>query len=121
MEISEFLNEQYNDSCLYMNYRSTPSYIDGLKNSARKIVYTIKKQNIKSQVKVSALGSKIVDSAGYLHGDTSIQGAIITMAQNFCGSNNLPILEPIGSFGTRHIPEAAAPRYIFVKPAKLIK
>lgn len=118
MNISKFLNEQYSDSALYINYRSTPSYIDGLKNSTRKVVYTVKKQNIKSQMKVSALGSKVVDTSGYLHGDTSIQGAIVTLAQDFCGSNNLPIMEPVGSFGTRHIPEAAAPRYIFTKPSK---
>jgi len=118
MNISKFLNEQYSDSALYINYRSTPSYIDGLKNSTRKVVYTVKKQNIKSQMKVSALGSKVVDTSGYLHGDTSIQGAIVTLAQDFCGSNNLSIMEPIGSFGTRHIPEAAAPRYIFTKPSK---
>ena len=117
MEISKFLNDQYADSALYINYRSTASFIDGLKNSTRKIVYTIKKQNIKNQMKVSALGSKVVDTSGYLHGDTSIQGAIVTLAQNFCGTNILPILEPIGSFGTRHIPEAAAPRYIFTKPS----
>jgi len=118
MNVSNFLNEQYSDSALYINYRSTPSYIDGLKNSTRKVVYTVKKQNIKSQMKVSALGSKVVDTSGYLHGDTSIQGAIVTLAQDFCGSNNLPIMEPVGSFGTRHIPEAAAPRYIFTKPSK---
>lgn len=116
MQISEFLNNQYADAALYINYRSTPSFIDGLKNSARKVVYTIKKNNIKSQLKVSALGSKVVECSNYLHGDTSIQGTIVTLSQNFCGSNNLPILEGIGSFGTRHIPEAAAPRYIFAKP-----
>jgi len=118
MEISKFLNEYYSDSALYINYRSTPSYIDGLKNSARKVIYTIKKQNLKSQLKVSILGSKVTDTSGYLHGDAPIQGTIVTLAQNFCGSNNLSVLEPIGSFGTRHIPEAAAPRYIFTKPTK---
>ena len=48
MDITDFLNNEYSDSALYMNYRSLPSYIDGLKNSGRKIVYTIKKKNIKS-------------------------------------------------------------------------
>lgn len=118
MNISDFLNEQYSNSALYINYRSTPSYIDGLKNSARKVVYTAKRNNIKSQLKVATLGSKVVESSGYIHGEASIYGTIITMAQNFCGSNNLPVLTPIGSFGTRHIPEAAAPRYIFTKPSE---
>lgn len=116
MKVTDFLNNQYANSALYINYRSTPSYIDGLKNAARKVVYTIKKNNIKNQLKVSALGSKVVDTAGYLHGDTSIQGTIVTMAQSYCGANILPILEGIGSFGTRHTPESAAPRYIFAKP-----
>lgn len=116
MTISDFLNNQYADSALYINYRSTPSIYDGLKNSARKVVYTIKKNNIKNQLKVSALGSKVVDTSGYLHGDASIQGTIVTMSQSYCGSNNFPILEGIGSFGTRHTPAAAAPRYIFAKP-----
>lgn len=117
MNISDFLNEQYSNSALYINYRSTPSYIDGLKNSARKVVYTTKRNNIKSQLKVATLGSKVVETSGYIHGEASIYGTIVTMAQNFCGSNNLPVLTPIGSFGTRHIPEAAAPRYIFTKPS----
>ena len=63
MEITNFLNEQYSDSALYMTYRNISSYIDGLKNSGRKAVYICKKQNIKSQIKVSALGSKIVEGA----------------------------------------------------------
>ncbi len=37
------------------------------------------------------------------------------MAQNFVGSNNLNLLEPIGQFGTRHQngKDHASPRYIF--------
>ena len=47
MNISDFLNNQYADSALYMNFRNTPSFIDGLKNSSRKIVHTIKETNQK--------------------------------------------------------------------------
>ena len=37
------------------------------------------------------------------------------MAQNYVGSNNLNLLEPIGQFGTRHMSgkDHASPRYIF--------
>ena len=118
MNISDFLNNQYADSALYMNFRNTPSFIDGLKNSSRKVVHTIKKTNQKAQLKVSALASKIIDLDAYLHADSSAQGAIVTMAQNYCGANELPALEGVGAFGTRHTPYAAAPRYIYVKPAK---
>lgn len=118
MNITNFLNEQYSDSALYMNYRSCPSYIDGQKNAARKVVYTVRKTNLKTQEKVSALASEIVKEAAYLHGDASGQGTIVTMAQSYCGSNNLPVLEGVGAFGTRFTTESAAPRYIFAKPSK---
>lgn len=40
---------------------------------------------------------------------------VVTMAQNFVGSNNINLLLPIGQFGTRNQggKEAASPRYIF--------
>src|SRR5574344_421500 len=116
MEITKYLNEEYSDSALYMNYRSLPSYIDGLKNSGRKIIFTIKKKNIKSRMKVSSLGSEVTNTSGYLHGEGSIQGAIVTRAAAYCGANNLPVLKGEGSFGTRFTPDAAAPRYIFTRP-----
>lgn len=117
MDITKFLNEEYSQSALYIAYRSLPSYIDGLKNSGRKAIYTIKKRNIKSKLKVSALGSSIIMDAGYLHGDSGIQGTIVTLAADFCGANNLPFIKGEGSFGTRLIPEASAPRYIFARMA----
>jgi DNA topoisomerase-2 len=44
-------------------------------------------------------------------------GAIIGLAQDFKGSNNINILEPLGQFGTIHMngKDAASPRYIFTK------
>lgn len=115
MKITNFLNNNYSDSALYINFRATPSYIDGLKNSGRKCLYTLKKKNQKSEVKVSNFAGSIIDESNYLHGNTSMEGTIVTLSQNYCGSNNVPILEGVGAFGTRFCPEAAASRYIFVK------
>jgi len=114
-EITDFLNNEYSDAALYMAYRSLPSYIDGLKNSGRKIVYTIKKKGLKEKKKVASLGSAVTDEAGYLHGDASIQGAIVTRTQSFCGANNVPILKEDGNFGTRLTPIPSASRYIYTK------
>ena len=50
MDITKFLNEEYSQSALYLAYRSLPSYIDGLKNSGRKVIYTVKQRNIKSKI-----------------------------------------------------------------------
>lgn len=113
--ISNFLNNVYSDSALYMNYRSTPSYIDGLKNSGRKCLYTVKKRNLKTEAKVANFAGAVIEESNYLHGNTSMEGTIVTLSQDFCGSNNLPTLKGIGAFGTRFTPEAAASRYIFIK------
>lgn len=45
----------------------------------------------------------------------SLMMTIINLAQNFVGSNNLNLLQPIGQFGTRLHggKDSASPRYIF--------
>ena len=53
----------------------------------------------------------IVHNCEYLHGD--ISGSIVSMAKNFAGTNNIPLLTREGNFGTRFKPEASANRYIF--------
>ena len=47
-----------------------------------------------------------------LHFQTSLMGTIINLAQNFVGSNNINLLQPIGQFGTRLHggKDAASPR-----------
>lgn len=114
--ITNFLNEQYAESALYMTYRSIPNYCDGLKNSHRKVVYVVRKQNIKNELKVSALASSVVAHSGYIHGDVSLQGVVVTLARGYVGSNNLPILKGEGNFGTRLMNDASAARYIFAHP-----
>jgi DNA topoisomerase-2 len=46
-----------------------------------------------------------------------LQETIIKMAQNFVGSNNMNLLEPIGQFGSRVMngQDASSPRYIYTK------
>ena len=51
----------------------------------------------------------------------SLTGAIIGMAQDFVGSNNINVLKPNGQFGTRLRggKDAASPRYIWTEFCKL--
>ena len=42
-----------------------------------------------------------IKHSAYHHGEASLNGAIVNMAQNFVGSNNINLLEPNGQFGTR--------------------
>lgn len=111
MKITEFYNTDYVDYASYSNLRMIASCIDGQKNAARKVLHTILSKNIKNEIKVSQLSSKMSEFTEYLHGDAS--GVIVNLAQNFSGSNNVPLLVREGNFGTRFSPSASAPRYIF--------
>ena len=94
--------------------RSIPSMVDGLKPSQRKVLYACRKKTDK-ETKVSQLAGYIGTETCYHHGEASLMGTIITMAQNYVGSNNMNLLEPKGQFGTRYMggKDAASPRYIF--------
>lgn len=116
--ITQFLEEDFSPAALYLNYRTTPSLIDGLKNSHRKIIYTLRKKNIKTRQKVSQFASLVAAETDYLHGEVSLAGAITSLGQNYSGTNNLPLLVADGNFGTRFSHEASATRYIYTYPQK---
>ena len=107
----------------YDNERSIPSVCDGFKPSLRKILYaSILRKIFKEEVKVSQLAGFVSDKSGYHHGEVSLQGAIIGMAQNFVGSNNINWLLPNGNFGNRRMggKNAASARYIFTQLNELV-
>lgn len=112
-----FINNELIEFSMADNLRSIPNVIDGLKPSQRKVLYTLFKKNYKDEVKVNTLAGSITETTSYHHGQTSIEGSIIGMAQNFINSNNLNLLEPKGQFGTRLKggKDASASRYIFTK------
>jgi DNA topoisomerase-2 len=97
------------------NIRSIPNLIDGMKPSQRKIIYACIKRNLYTEVKVSQLSGYVSEKTNYHHGENSLMDTIISLAQNFVGSNNINLLEPVGQFGTRLLggKDASSPRYIF--------
>ena len=98
--------------------RSIPSLVDGLKPSQRKVLFGAYLRGLdKTEVKVAQLAGFVSDKAAYHHGEASLMGAIIGMAQNYIGSNNINILKPNGNFGSRirNGKDAASPRYIWTK------
>ena len=104
--------------------RSIPSLMDGFKESNRKIYYGCQKRKLYTkEIKVAQLSGYISEVSAYHHGETSLQQAIIGMAQNYVGSNNINILMPIGQFGTRIKggSDAASPRYIHTKLSETAK
>jgi DNA topoisomerase-2 len=123
------INKELIHFSYYDIHRSIPSLIDGFKPTQRKIIYTalnyIKDNNIKQ--KVAQFGARCAEKTDYHHGEVSIFGTIINMAQNYTGSNNCNLLLPLGQFGSRlaNGEDAASPRYIFTNLSevtyKLIK
>ena len=111
MKISEFFNNDYVDQASYDNLRKIASLVDGQKNASRKVLYTLLEKNIKEKVKVSQLGSKVAEFAEYLHGN--LDGVIVNLGQDFPGTNNIPLVQKKGNFGTRFSQEASASRYIY--------
>ncbi len=118
VEIKDFLDEEYSNSALYQCFRSIANYIDGMKPSSRKVVYTTRKMNIQKYFKVSRFASSVASETEYLHGENSLQGVIVTLTQDYTGSNNLPILSPNGNFGSRFVPIPSAARYIYAKKSE---
>ena len=97
--------------------RSIPHVVDGLKPSQRKVIYACLKKNLTTDMKVAQLAGYIAEQTAYHHGEASLQGTIVNLAQNFVGANNLNLLEPSGQFGTRLAggKDAASSRYIFTR------
>lgn len=110
--LEDFLLNEYSQSALYISFRSMANYVDGLKPGGRKILYTVKKEKINSDFKVNRLSSKVAELTAWIHGEVSLESAIVNMAQDYVGSNNLPLIKSSGTFGSRFIPSAAASRYI---------
>ena len=69
--------------------RSIPNLMDGNKISTRKILYSCFKRNLVKEIKVAQLAGYVSEHSGYHHGEMSLIGAIINMAQEFVGSNNI--------------------------------
>ncbi|CAB4054388.1 TOP2 [Lepeophtheirus salmonis] len=114
---SEFVNKELVLFSNLDNERSIPSLVDGLKPGQRKVVFTCLKRNDKREIKVAQLAGSVGEMSAYHHGEASLMGTIINLAQNFVGSNNVNLLLPIGQFGTRLAggKDHASARYIFTQ------
>lgn len=102
--------------------RSIPSVVDGLKISQRKVMYgCFKRRLLHEEVRVAQLAGYVSEHAAYHHGETSLVGAIVNLAQTFVGSNNINLLMPNGQFGTRLHggKDAASARYIHTQMSSL--
>jgi DNA topoisomerase II len=110
----DFINKDLIHFSTYNLERAIPSMMDGLKVSQRKILYAAFKRDLKQEIRVAQFAGYVSEHTGYHHGEQSLNDAIVGMAQDFMGSNNIPWLVPSGQFGTRLQggKDSASPRYI---------
>jgi len=111
--ISEVAKNEWLDFAMYtVESRAIPNMIDGLKPVQRFYLYSSIVNTKKEFKKVSAV-SGVISDYGYNHGESSAAGAGQLMAAEW--NNNICLIEGRGSFGTRLIQEAGAPRYVYTK------
>ena len=113
----DFINKELIHFSKYDCERSIPNLMDGLKISLRKILYSAFKKNLTQEIKVAQFTGYVSEHSGYHHGEASLNGAIVGMAQNYVGSNNINLFMPNGQFGTRLQggKDSASERYIFTQ------
>lgn len=99
------------------NQRKIPAGEDGLKLVQRKILWTLLCKKYRTEQKVAQLAGIVANYSHYHSGEDNISNAIINMAQDYPGSNNLPYLTASGQFGTRNSggKDHAAARYIYTE------
>jgi DNA topoisomerase-2 len=120
---TDFVNKELIHFSKYDCERSIPNLIDGLKISTRKIIYSAFKKNLNNSIKVAQFSGYVSEHSGYHHGEESLNKAIVGLAQNYVGSNNINLLKPEGQFGSRMLlgKDSASPRYIFTKLERIAR
>jgi len=119
----DFINKEFIHFSKYDCDRSIPNLMDGLKISLRKILFSAFKKGLTNEIKVAQFTGYVSEHSGYHHGEASLNAAIVGMAQNFVGSNNINLFSPNGQFGTRLQggKDSASERYIFTQLSKITR
>jgi DNA gyrase/topoisomerase IV subunit A len=114
---SDYIKDTSRDYSIYVcEQRAIPNVSDGLKDSQRKALWTIR--NKSEKIKTISLAGEMISGGLYLAGDASAGMAISMLAAPFV--NNVTLLDGIGAFGTRVAPVEGigAFRYTYVKKNK---
>ena len=113
LKLSTIAKTKWLEHAIYtLEQRAIPSMVDGLKPVQRIILYATTKIAKDKFIKIAEIAGSC-SGYGYHHGEASSQDAASLMGATW--ANNVRVLEGKGSFGTRLIKKASAPRYIFAK------
>ena len=121
--IQDFTDNELIHFSKYDCERSIPSAVDGMKTSQRKCLFAAFKKPLHKEMKVAQFGGYVSEISEYHHGEMSLYGTIVGMAQEFVGSNNISVLQPNGQFGTRLSggKDSASERYIFTQLSSIAR
>ena len=119
--ISDAINKELILYSRYSLQRAIPK-LDGLKTVQRKILF-VSLKSLKEPTKVSNFAGRVIEECDYDHGNTSIEEAVIGLAQTFTNSNNISLLRGVGGFGSRMMngDDSGSSRYIKVALAPITK
>ena len=107
---------------VYDATRKLPSFIDGLKNSQRKLLWVGFDKLQKEYCKTETFSNIVALQTAYIHGAANLTGVCDSLTQDFIGACNYPyFLGNDGGWGSRMIPRSAAARYTKIKLANLTK
>uniref|UniRef100_A0A6C0JDQ4 DNA topoisomerase (ATP-hydrolyzing) n=1 Tax=viral metagenome TaxID=1070528 RepID=A0A6C0JDQ4_9ZZZZ len=120
---TDFIHKEMIHYSKYDCERSIPNLMDGLKLSLRKILFSGFKKNLTQEIKVAQFSGYVSEHSGYHHGEASLNSAIVGLAQDYVGSNNINLFMPNGQFGTRLQggKDSASERYIFTQLNKITR
>ena len=113
MLISEYVKT---DWLLYSSQnvlRSLPSFKDGQVLTTRKLLFALRNQQ--EYEVVERLGLKAASMTAYKNGGSSISNSLAGMGKSYAGSNNVPLFDGDGQFGTAIDNDTSETRYISVK------
>ena len=123
----EFIDRELIHFSIYDNERSIPGP-DGLKTSIRKIIYSAFKKGLThekgKEIKVAQFSGYVSEHSGYHHGEASLNAAIIGLAQDYVGSNNINLyLNQMDNLelDLKEGKDSASERYIFTQLNKLTR
>jgi DNA topoisomerase-2 len=121
INFEDFISKELIHFSNYDVQRSIPSICDGLKISQRKVMFCCFKKDWSKECKVAQLSAYVSENSAYHHGEESLNNCIVSLAQNYVGSNNINLLSPNGQFGSRISmgKDSASPRYIYTELSKI--
>ena len=107
---------------VYDATRKLPNFIDGLKISQRKLMWTAFKKLQKEWMKTETFANITSLDTVYIHGSASLCGVCASLVQDFIGVCNYQLLlGNDGGWGNRLINRESAPRYTKLKLADVAK